>query len=88
MRHDKLLDAIMNDIEPKAPETSGEAAPGITLNDLNAMAEKLSASVDKKISEALEKASAAAAITDKNGSMIEDAGRSEDGSAESESEDT
>lgn len=86
MRHDKLLDAIMDDIEPKASETSGEAAPGITLNDLNAMAEKLSASVDKKISEALEKASAAAPIPDKKGSMIEDAGRSEDGAGEAGSE--
>lgn len=71
MRHDKLLDAIMDDIEPKASEASGEATPGITLNDLNAMAEKLSASVDKKISEALEKASAAATIPDKRGTMIE-----------------
>ena len=71
MRHDKLLDAIMDDIEPKASEGSGEATPGITLNDLNAMAEKLSASVDKKISEALEKASAAAPMPDKKGTMIE-----------------
>ena len=71
MRHDKLLDAIMDDIEPKTSEGSGEATPGITLNDLNAMAEKLSASVDKKISEALEKASAAAPMPDKKGTMIE-----------------
>lgn len=70
MRHDKLLDAIMGDIEPKASEPTGEEAPGITLNDLNAMAEKLSASVDKKISEALEKASAASPMPDKKGTMI------------------
>ena len=72
MRHDKLLDAIMDDIEPKTSEKSGEATPGITLNDLNAMAEKLSATVDKKISEALEKASAAATIPDKKGTMIKE----------------
>lgn len=86
MRHDKLLDAIMEDIEPKASEGSGEATPGITLNDLNAMAEKLSASVDKKISEALEKASAAATMPDKKDALLEGAGRSEDGSTESGSE--
>lgn len=86
MRHDKLLDAIMEDIEPKAPEGSGEAAPGITLNDLNAMAEKLSASVDKKISEALEKASAAQPMPDKKDALLEGAGRSEDGAGEAGSE--
>lgn len=85
MRHDKLLDAIMEDIEPKASETSGEATPGITLNDLNAMAEKLSASVDKKISEALEKASAAAPMPDKKGTMIENLTKEHDND-ENESE--
>lgn len=85
MRHDNLLDAIMEDIEPKAPEGSGEATPGITLNDLNAMAEKLSASVDKKISEALEKASAAAPMPDKKGTMIENLTKEHDND-ENESE--
>ena len=85
MRNDKLLDAIMEDIEPKASEGSGEAAPGITLNDLNAMAEKLSASVDKKISEALEKASAAAPMPDKKGTMIENLTKEHDND-ENESE--
>lgn len=85
MRNDKLLDAIMDDIEPKASEGSGEATPGITLNDLNAMAEKLSASVDKKISEALEKASAAAPMPDKKGTMIENLTKEHDND-ENESE--
>lgn len=85
MRHDNLLDAIMEDIEPKASEGSGEATPGITLNDLNAMAEKLSASVDKKISEALEKASAAAPMPDKKGTMIENLTKEHDND-ENESE--
>lgn len=78
MRHDKLLDAIVDDIDPKASEPSGEATPGITLNDLNAMAEKLSATVDKKISEALEKASAAAPMPDKKGTMIENLAKEHD----------
>ena len=85
MRHDKLLDAIMDDIDPKASEGSGEATPGIPLNDLNAMAEKLSASVDKKISEALEKASAAAPMPDKKGTMIENLTKEHD-NEENESE--
>jgi hypothetical protein len=85
MRHDKLLDAIVDDIDPKASETSGEATPGITLNDLNAMAEKLSATVDKKISEALEKASAASPMPDKKGTMIEDLTKEHDND-ENESE--
>ena len=85
MRNDKLLDAIMEDIEPKASEGSREAAPGITLNDLNAMAEKLSATVDKKISEALEKASAAAPMPDKKGTMIENLTKEHDND-ENESE--
>lgn len=85
MRNDKLLDAIMDDIGPKASEESGEATPGITLNDLNAMAEKLSATVDKKISEALEKASAAAPMPDKKGTMIENLTKEHDND-ENESE--
>ena len=85
MRHDKLLDAIMDDIEPKASEGSGEATPGITLNDLNAMAEKLSASVDKKISEALEKAYAASPMPDKKGTMIDNLTKEHDND-ENESE--
>lgn len=65
MRHDKLLSEMVEEIEPTTTESTGEATTGITVNDLNAMADRLSQTMDKKIQDAIEKASAAKAMPSK-----------------------
>ena len=65
MRHDKLLSEMVEEIEPTTQTSTGEATTGITVNDLNAMADRLSQTMDKKIQDAIEKASAKAAMPGK-----------------------
>lgn len=65
MRHDKLLSEMVEEISPTTNETTGDNTPGITVNDLNAMADRLSQTMDKKIQEAIEKASAKAEMPGK-----------------------
>lgn len=65
MRHDKLLSEMVEEISPTTNASTGETASGITVNDLNAMADRLSQTMDKKIQEAIEKASAKAEMPGK-----------------------
>lgn len=66
MRHDKLLSEMVAEINPTTNASIGESTSGITVNDLNAMADRLSQTMDKKIQEALDKASAKAEMPGKN----------------------
>ena len=65
MRHDKLLSEMVEEISPTTKASTGETTSGITVNDLNAMADRLSQTMDKKIQEAIEKASAKAEMPGK-----------------------
>lgn len=65
MRHDKLLSEMVEEISPTTNASTGETTSGITVNDLNAMADRLSQTMDKKIQEAIEKASAKAEMPGK-----------------------
>ena len=56
MRHDKLLSEMVAEINPTTNASTEESTSGITVNDLNAMADRLSQTMDKKIYEAIEKA--------------------------------
>lgn len=66
MRHDKLLSEMVEEISPTTTESTGDNVTGITVNDLNAMADRLSQTMDKKIQDAIEKASAKATMPGKN----------------------
>lgn len=65
MRHDKLLSEMVEEISPTTNASTGETTSSITVNDLNAMADRLSQTMDKKIQEAIEKASAKAEMPGK-----------------------
>ena len=65
MRHDNLLSEMVAEINPTTNASTGDTGSGITVNDLNAMADRLSQTMDKKIQEALDKASAKAEMPGK-----------------------
>lgn len=65
MRHDKLLSEMVEEINPSTGAKAGDETTGITVNDLNAMADRLSQTMDKKIQEAIDKASAKAEMPGK-----------------------
>ena len=78
MRHDKLLSEMVEEIEPTTTASTGDTTNGITVNDLNAMADRLSQTMDKKIYEAIEKAYKGKTTHAKHEAIVEAAAAAEE----------